>query len=289
MKKIERIIPAAKVNMDGHLLDQPLPIDNLEQHDPFLLIHHWNNPLHGSSRQNEVGVGPHPHRGFSPVTFIFSGAVQHRDSRGNNSVVEAGGTQWMNAGMGITHSERPTKELAEKGGEFEIIQFWVNSPASMKMLQPEYQALSKQETPVYNTKDQLAKCAVVCGNQFGLTGPIKHNWPILALRLEMLKGGELEMDIPNGFNTLLYNLDGNLTVNKKDRSFMKDMVIFEQSHNKIHIKADGNTRAIILAGAPIGENISKYGPFVMNTESEILQALRDSQMGKMGILIEEFD
>ena len=275
--------------MDGHFLDQPLPVGILDQHDPFLLIHHWNNPLKGQSKQNEVGVGPHPHRGFSPVTFIYRGAVHHRDSRGNNSIVEAGGTQWMNAGMGITHSERPTAELAETGGPFEIIQVWINSPASHKMIQPAYQAVNKETTPTFTSSDQKATCAVVCGEQFGLMGPVKSDWPIMALRIHLEKDGSLDVNVPTGFNTLLYNLNGTVEVNEERRCFMKDMVVFGQENQNIKLTASDTTDILLLAGKPIEEKVAKNGPFVMNTETEILEAFRDARMGKMGILIEEFD
>ena len=138
MKKrsIKKIIPAQRVNMGGHLLDQPLPVQGVEMIDPFLLIHHWNEPLAKGGRQSELGVGPHPHRGFSPVTFIFKGSVRHQDSIGNTAVISSGGTQWMHAGNGIVHSERPGIELVKNGGEQEFIQFWVNTPAKYKMEAP---------------------------------------------------------------------------------------------------------------------------------------------------------
>jgi len=125
MRTVKNKSKADKVNMGGIVLDQALPYRGTDQIDPFLLIHHWTDELKGNQKQQNVGVGPHPHRGFSPVTFIFNGGVHHRDSKGHESVVLSGGTQWMNSGSGIIHSERPTKELAENGGKFEIIQFWI--------------------------------------------------------------------------------------------------------------------------------------------------------------------
>ena len=130
------VIKTRKVDMGGIILDQPLPYPGVEQIDPFLLIHHFEDYLPGDQDQKDLGVGPHPHRGFSPVTFIFEGEVHHRDSRGNEGIVSKGGTQWMDSGMGIVHSERPSQEMAERGGSYEIIQFWVNSPSSAKGNQP---------------------------------------------------------------------------------------------------------------------------------------------------------
>ena len=122
--------------MGGIPVLQPLPTTSVERIDPFLLLHHHAGMVEPGNHPRMVGVGPHPHRGFSPVTFIFKGDVHHRDSRGNSSIVKAGGVQWMNAGMGIIHSERPSKEFAEKGGEQEIIQLWINTPAAQKMKEP---------------------------------------------------------------------------------------------------------------------------------------------------------
>lgn len=275
--------------MDGHLLDQPLPQEDLEMVDPFLLIHHWNNALIGGAHQREVGVGPHPHRGFSPITMVIKGSVHHRDSRGNNSIVSEGGVQWMHAGMGLHHSERPEQRLAKEGGPFEIIQFWLNSPASHKMIQPSYQAIQKAEIPEYVTADGLTVVAVICGRQFGLQGPAKHFWPTVMLKLEFQSGGKIDLDIPMEHNAILYNLDGNLKINGEQRCFMKDMAVFDHgTGSHLHLESTGNTRAIVLASKPIGEPVAKYGPFVMNTQTEIMEALRDSRMGKMGVLIEEF-
>ena len=131
-RSVKKIIAAQKVNMGGHILDQPLPVNGIDQIDPFLLIHHWKRNMKGGDSQKDVGVGPHPHRGFSPVTFVFEGAVEHRDSLGNRATVTKGGTQWMHAGKGITHSERPSKTIAEEGGLQEFIQFWVNTPAALE-------------------------------------------------------------------------------------------------------------------------------------------------------------
>ena len=118
--------------MGGIYLQQALPNANIQQIDPFILIHHGALPVKKGKGQSESGVGPHPHRGFSPVTFVFKGGVQHQDSLGNNEIVTKGGTQWINAGKGIIHSERPTKEMVEQGGENEIIQFWVNTRRNTK-------------------------------------------------------------------------------------------------------------------------------------------------------------
>jgi len=290
MKKrsIHKIIPAQKVNMGGIFLDQPLPVAGIDQIDPFILLHHWNKKIEGSDSQKNQGVGPHPHRGFSPVTLIFKGGVHHQDSRGNDSIVLEGGTQWMNSGMGIVHSERPTKDLAENGGVFEIIQFWVNAPAKNKMDEPSYQPLSKDDTPHFKSEDQKIDIAVVAGEVNETKGPIVTNSPLIVLRLTIEKGGKTTIPIPEHYNTILYQLDGSLLINSENETTARDMVWFKNDGINISIEGMNDTRAILLAGEPIKEKITTYGPFVMNTQTEIMEAMRDYQMGKMGVLVEQF-
>ncbi|MEN8928925.1 MAG: pirin family protein [Flavobacteriales bacterium] len=285
-KSIKHIVPAEKVNMGGNLLDQPLPAGRLESLDPFLLIHHWKSELPGNQKQQDAGVGPHPHRGFSPVTFVFKGEVKHQDSLGNNALVKEGGTQWMFAGSGLTHSERFSKELVEKGGELEFIQFWVNTPGKQKMNPPFYRPLSKEETPVIKT--DKAEVFVVSGELNGVNGAVETYSPQLLLRGEVKTGGKLSIPVPPSFNSLLYLLDGGLVSNGIELK-AKDMVVFQQEEGNLVVEASEDTRFMMLAGEPIGEKIAQYGPFVMNNQTEVMQALRDAQMGKMGVLIEEFD
>ncbi|MEM6398019.1 MAG: pirin family protein [Bacteroidota bacterium] len=284
-RTINKIISAQKVNMGGHLLDQPLPAEGVDYIDPFLLIHHWDKAAPGGLRPQEVGVPPHPHRGFSPVTFIYKGDLQHRDSLGNNAVVRAGGTQWMHAGRGITHSERPSKEFAAKGGENEFIQFWVNTPAAYKMEIPYYLPLSKEDTPM--VKLDRAEVAVVAGTFGEITGPAKTYSPQLLLRVNAQSDADLSIDVPPSFNALVYLLDGELEIDGQTVS-AKDMVWLNNDAESVHVKANTDTRFIILSGEPIDEPVQQYGPFVMNNQTEVMQAIRDAQMGKMGVLIEEF-
>ena len=144
---VVRALPAYDVMMGDHPLKQPLPTQSVDQIDPFLLIHHHASSIPAGTDRWNAGVGPHPHRGFSPVTFMWSGGVHHRDSRGNNSVVDDGGVQWMDAGLGIIHSERPPAKLARDGGMQEIIQIWINTPSARKMDEPKYMPLQKDEMP----------------------------------------------------------------------------------------------------------------------------------------------
>lgn len=284
-RSVKQIIPAQRVNMGGHLLDQPLPVNGVDQIDPFLLIHHWAGHSDGGKKSSEAGVGPHPHRGFSPVTFIFKGNVHHRDSLGNSAIVSEGGTQWMHAGRGITHSERPSKELAMNGGDSEFIQFWVNTPAQYKMEAPYYLPLSDEETPKIET--ELSSIGVVAGEFEGVKGPAKTYSPQILLRGEAKTGASLTFPIPKSYNAMLYVLTGAVEV-EGELLGDKDLIWFENDGDTIELSVTEATRFMLLSGEPINEPVKQYGPFVMNTQTEIMEALRDAQMGKMGVLIEEF-
>ena len=285
-RTIKKIISSKKVNMGGIHLQQPLPERSVDQIDPFILIHHGSLPVKQGKKQSESGVGPHPHRGFSPVTFVFKGGVQHQDSLGNNEVVTEGGTQWMHSGNGIIHSERPSKEIVEKGGQNEIIQFWVNTPKKHKMEDPYYLPLSADKTPSI-IKDK-AIVYVVAGEFEKVKGPAKTYSPQTLLRLDTKYGSELSLEIPKNYNALIYLLDGELESNGKTAKG-KDMLWFNNDGEQITIKVNKDCRFILLSGEPIGEPVATYGPFVMNTEQEIRQAIADYQEEKMGHLLETFD
>ena len=274
--------------MGGLFLQQPIPDreENIDQVDPFVLIHHGSFPVIKEKKQEELGVGPHPHRGFSPVTFIFEGELQHQDSLGNNEVVTAGGTQWMHAGKGIIHSERPSKKMIEKGGENEIIQFWVNTPAKYKMEPPYYFPLSGEKTPFL--EKEKATIHIVAGEFENKKGPAKTYSQQTLLRLETKVGAELSLKIPKSYNALIYLLDGSIESNGKT-AIAKQMLWFHNDGEQISIKTNEDSRFILLSGEPIGESVATYGPFVMNTDAEIEQAIIDYQSGKMGKLVETFN
>lgn len=286
-RSVSRLLYAHQVDMGGMPIRQPLPTQQVDQLDPFLLLHHANIkvPQHVDTRH--AGVGPHPHRGFSPVTFIFQGGVHHRDSRGNNSVVYAGGAQWMNAGMGMMHSERPPHDIHELGGRQEIIQLWINTPAKHKMDQPAYFPLAAEAVPTFKSDDAKVKAKVFSGNLLGLKGPIPSQVEVNAATLEVDAGGKIEIAIPEEHNLMLYLLDGKLRVESFGMVDALHLIHFKQDGEGILIEGLEKSRALLLSGKPINEPVVSHGPFVMNTQTQIMEAMRDYQMGKMGILIED--
>jgi len=286
VRTVKKIVSAQRVNMGGNFLEQPLPINGLDMVDPFLLIHHWNEPLKPGGKQSELGVGPHPHRGFSPVTFIFKGSIRHQDSIGNTAVISEGGTQWMHAGKGIIHSERPGIELIKNGGQQEFIQFWVNTPSKYKMEEPYYLPITAGDTPII--KKGNVDINIVAGEFESLTGPAKTYSPQILLRIEGESTTKLQLPIPVKYNTLLYILNGEISANGK-RAKSKDMIWFENDGECIEIDIITTTRLIVLSGEPIGEPVAAYGPFVMNSQEELQQAVNDFHEGTMGTLNETFD
>jgi hypothetical protein len=238
-----------------------------------------------NSRLGEVGVGPHPHTGFAPVTFILKGDVNHRDSRGNNSVVNAGGVQWMNAGKGIVHSERPSAELAKNGGEQEIIQIWINSPAKHKFDLPAYFALNKSEIPVIENTNVSIK--VVAGVYENITGFNQTQSKMVLLEIHSSGEAKQTINLNAGWEHAIYNLDETINIDGQD-IFGSQLAIINSSTQSIDIQLNKPTRLLVFDMEAIHEPIATYGPFVMNNQTQIMQAMRDYQMGKMGVLIEEF-
>jgi hypothetical protein len=286
-RTVSRLLYAEQVDMGGMPIRQPLPTHAVEQIDPFLLLHHANIKAPAHVKPDHAGVGPHPHRGFSPVTFIFQGGVHHRDSRGHNSTVYAGGAQWMNAGMGIIHSERPPDDIQEIGGRQEIIQLWINTPAQHKMDVPSYFPVKGEDVPATASADGKVKVNVFSGELLRIKGPVPSQTVVNAATLVFQQGGKISIPLPANHNAFTYLLDGQLKVDGFGLVDELHLVHFKNDGDGISLEATQNTRVLLLSGKPLDEEVVSHGPFVMNTQTQILEAMRDYQMGKMGILIEE--
>ncbi|MGA0559814.1 pirin family protein [Larkinella sp. VNQ87] len=280
-RTIQQLIPAPLMSMGELRVRQPLPSSRLSYLDPFVLLHHGHSFLKENENPDHAGVGPHPHRGFSPVTFVFKGGIRHRDSRGNDRSVYEGGTQWMNAGLGIMHSERPLSD------ELEIIQMWVNTPMAHKKDQPSYYPLLKEETPSFVSEDGLVTVNVVSGELLGVKGPIPTFTPINSATLHLKTGGKIYLPLPASHNAFVYLLDGKLRVGEQTDVQARYMVVPENDGDGLTLEALEDTRVLLMSGEPSGEKIVAQGPFVMNSEIEVMEAYRDFRIGKMGILIED--
>jgi quercetin 2,3-dioxygenase len=287
LRTVNRLLYAHEVDMGGLPVRQPLPTNQVQQIDPFLLLHHSKVKVPNDRDPQHAGVGPHPHRGFSPVTFIFQGGVHHRDSRGNDSIIYAGGAQWMDVGMGIIHSERPPQNIHEIGGQQEIIQVWINTPAKEKMSQPRYFPLSADNVPTVALDDGRVNVKVFSGALLGVKGAIPSKSTINAATIALEPHGKVTMEIPQSHNALVYLLDGKLKVDGFGLVDGLHLVHFKNDGEGIALAAAEKTRVLLLSALPLQEPVVSYGPFVMNTQTEIMEAMRDYQLGKMGVLIEE--
>lgn len=286
-RSVSRLLYSQMVDMGGLPVRQPLPTQNVQQIDPFLLLHHADVKVPTHIEPDHGGVGPHPHRGFSPVTFIFKGGVHHRDSRGNDSTIYAGGAQWMNAGMGIIHSERPPHNIHEIGGRQEIIQLWINTPSEHKMDQPSYFPIAAEDVPTVHEDGGKVTLKIFSGELLGTNGPVPSQAEVNAATAEMKQSGKIFIPLPKDHSALIYLLDGKLTVDGFGLVEGLHVVHFKNDGDGISLEALEHTRVLILSGKPLNEKVVSYGPFVMNTQTEIMEAMRDYQMGKMGVLIEE--
>lgn len=286
-KIVKTLIPAFDIDMGGIPLKQALPTQKVVQVDPFLLLHHGRLKYRKHGKALHQGIGPHPHRGFSPVTFIIDGEIHHRDSHGNNQIAKKGEVQWMHAGAGIVHSERPSQDLMDRNGSNEIIQLWINSPASKKMQPPKYQYVPEDKMPVFISKDDQISSKLIAGSYGGLHSKITTESQLLILWSTAKGKGTETFVIPKGFNSMMYTIAGEVKIKDYGMLEHQSLLIFEENGDEITVSADKDTSFLLLAGLPLNEKVVQQGPFVMNSETQILEAIRDYQMGKMGILIEE--
>lgn len=259
---------------------QPLPSNELEGLSPFILLHHGGPQTHAPGAI-ESRLSPHPHRGFEPVTFLFSGKIHHKDSEGNEGFLQSGDVQWMTAGRGIIHSEGPSAEFAREGGDMELIQLWVNLPRDHKMTAPKYQDIRKETMP--QILDNGFDIRLVAGTYKDQKGPADTFTSINAMMIHFKNNGQTAIEIPKGWNAMIYLLDGKVECNGQVLETY-NLGVVEQDGDAIQLKALSDGKLLFVAGQPINEPIASYGPFVMNYPGEIKQAILDYQTGKMGVL-----
>ena len=254
-----------------------------ESISPFLMMDHAA-PKYFPPTQKKRGVGEHPHRGFETVTFAIKGEVEHRDSGGGGGKITTGGIQWMTAGSGVVHDEFHSREFSQKGGDFEMIQLWVNLPSKFKMTQPRYQSFEKGDFPIIDHGNHEMSVKVIAGTFGTVTSPVKTFSPINMYELNGSSGSQLEITLPVGSNTLVFQLSGKSSV--ADQQIENgNLAILSKSGNSFKLELLEESKVMILNGEPLGEPVAAYGPFVMNTRQELMEAFKDFQAGKMGQLI----
>jgi len=282
IKKLRQIIPAREKPLGpGQSVFSPLPHPDLGETSPFLMLDHFGPKE--VSLEKPFHVPPHPHKGFEPVTLLFQGEVLHRDSLGNTGHLRAGDVQWMTAGSGVVHSEGVPPAFLEKGGKLELIQLWINLPAKEKSHPPRYQDLRSEQFPLVQAGDAVLK--LIAGSYSSSHSPTQLLTPVLILHGRMEKGGRSAVIIPDGYNVLAYVLSGQLQSDNKT-AVERTLMVFGIESGAIELHAVEDATFVILAGLPIHEPVASYGPFVMNTRAELIDAVEEYQSGKMGTLEE---
>lgn len=284
MKKILGVYPAPQ----PHWVGDGFPVRSLfsyeshgKQLSPFLLLD-YAGPAHFPSSTRPRGVGQHPHRGFETVTLVYQGEVAHRDSTGNGGVIGPGDVQWMTAGAGILHDEFHSERFAAAGGQLEMIQLWVNLPAKDKMTSPSYQAITADQFPIVPLADGRGEARVIAGRFAEHAGPARTFSPMLVMDVSLQRHASVVLDVPEGWNTAVVVRRGNPTVNEHAQTSDARLVVLSAHGNQVHLQADEESQVLVIAGEPLNEPIAGYGPFVMNTQDEIRQAIADFQRGDFG-------
>jgi len=254
-----------------------------KQLSPFLLLD-YAGPEDFSPTSQPRGVGIHPHRGFETVTIVYKGEVDNHDSTGQGGVIGPGDVQWMTAGVGILHEEFHSKAFSESGGPLEMVQLWVNLPARDKMTRPGYQAILDRDIPAVALPGGAGTARVIAGEYDGHAGPARTFTPMNVWDLRLRQGHMSELPVPEGWNAALIVLRGTVRVNAGTTAGEAQMVLLDRAGQGVCVEASSDAVAILLAGEPIDEPIVGYGPFVMNTEQEIAQALSDFNSGRFTAL-----
>jgi hypothetical protein len=250
---------------------------------PFFLMD-YNAKMTLVPSDHPRGVGVHPHRGFETVTIAYHGAVAHHDSAGNSGVIYPGDVQWMTAGSGVLHKEYHEEMFTKQGGDFQMVQIWVNLPAKYKMTTPKYQAIEGKNSPKVILDNNSGEVQVIAGKFGEAEGSAQTFSPIEMYNIRLKKGANISLSSPSSYNTALLVIEGGIKVNNTNEASVNHLVYFKNDGEEIQLTAHEDSIVLFLSGQPIDEPIAQYGPFLMNTSKEIQQAIEDYNQGKFGFL-----
>jgi redox-sensitive bicupin YhaK (pirin superfamily) len=277
MKQLHRITRTD----ESHWVGDGFPVRTLFSYNtpdaevsPFLMLD-YAGPTEFPPASKPKGVGYHPHRGFETVTILYQGEVEHHDTAGNGGKIGPGDVQWMTAAKGLLHEEMHSAAFTRQGGMFEAIQLWVNLPAKYKMIAPHYQSITNDKIPVVKLDENGSVLRVIAGDYQGTKGPAATYTPINLWDLRLLAGQTVELDIPEDYTTMLFALKGSVKINNSATMNDVELAFFERKGKTILLSALKEATLMVMSGVPIDEPIAGYGPFVMNTEEEIRQAIED--------------
>lgn len=289
VKPLERIVAPGQPHFVGdgfrvHTFIPGGPGLEMERLDPFIMLDY--NPRHVFPPTDRPrGVGVHPHRGFETVTVALRGRIAHHDSAGGGGVIGEGGVQWMTAGSGVLHKEYHEAEFARAGGDFHMIQLWVNLPAAQKMTPPNYQALDAADIPVVALEGGGGEVAVIAGTFAGTAGAATTHSPVDLWRVTLRPGASLEFARPAGWTVAVLVAEGSVTIHGQHAVPVDHFAVFSRTGESVQVTAgSAGAHVLVLAGEPLRDPIAAHGPFVMNTRDQLIQAFEDFQAGKFGVL-----
>ena len=287
VKKVAGVLNAPAPHMvgDGFRVHNFFPNGYKIKMSPFFLLD-YNSKINFSARKEPRGVGVHPHRGFETVTIAYHGAVAHHDSAGNSGIIHPGDVQWMTAASGILHKEYHEESFSLNGGDFQMVQLWVNLPAKDKMSTPKYQDIKQAAMPKFNLPDNAGVVEVIAGEYMNLRGAASTFSPLNLFNARLNKGGKAKFSFAPTFNTGFVIIEGEILINNSEVARTDQFVQFANDGSEIEIEAVENSVVLVLSGEPINEPIAQYGPFLMNRPEEIQQAISDYNQGKFGYLDE---
>ena len=286
VRSIAHIFPAVRTTEGGgFVVHRPFPTRQLMDFDPFLLLDEMGPVDYEPGAAK--GAPDHPHRGFETVTYMLEGRSGHKDSAGHSGTLEPGDVQWMTAGAGVIHSEMPDPEFTRTGGRMHGLQLWVNLPARDKMIAPRYHEMPHAKIPQGRSADGRATVKVIAGESLGAKAAIETRTPILYLHFTLAPGARVEQAVPTGWNVFAYGLSGTAQYGDNHEAIAaQQMVAFAGDGDTVTIAAPadatGPVEVLLIGGLPLNEPVVRYGPFVMNTEQEIRDAVLDYQAGRMG-------
>lgn len=258
---------------------------DMQRMNPFIMLD-YNSTHNFPPSDKPKGVGVHPHRGFETVTIAYKGKVQHHDSSGGGGIIGQGDVQWMTAASGVLHKEYHEEEWSKKGGDFQMVQLWVNLPKKDKMSAPKYQAIKYEDIIRYELENNAGSVEVIAGEYMGTKGIASTFTPINMLNAKLNKGGKAVFEFPAHYNTALLVLEGSIVINGNEEVPTSHMALMANDGEAFDIEASEEAVVLVLGGEPINEPIAAHGPFVMNTKEELREAFNDFNTGKFGYLEE---
>jgi len=285
-RNIERVVKPGTPHFvgDGFRVHNFIPgSSSMQRMDPFIMLD-YNSKYNFPPTDKPKGVGVHPHRGFETVTIAYKGRVEHGDSAGGGGIIGEGDVQWMTAASGVLHKEFHETEWSKKGGEFQMVQLWVNLPAKDKMSPPKYQAIENAKMAKVQLPNNEGEIEVIAGEYKGNKGPASTFSPVNMFNVRLKKGAKTQLTFPEHYTTSILAIEGSVKINEAENVLQDHFALLANDGDTFTLEALEDTVVLVLSGEPLNEPIAAYGPFVMNTQEELVEAFKDFNTGKFGYL-----